>query len=231
MAVMDKNPVSMERSVSETGFFVLDVRDLGLIDYEEAYALQKSCVEEAWRENKDFLLLCEHPAVLTLGRLATQDHILAPCQDLRDRNIKVLSTDRGGEVTLHAPGQLVVYPILHLENLKRDLKWYLSKLEQVAIDLLGDFGIVATRMPEKTGVWVGQRKIASVGIGVKRWVTFHGIAINVATDLGLFGLIRPCGLNVEMTSVCDEAGRKISMETIKESFVHHFRREFDPSCR
>jgi lipoate-protein ligase B len=141
--------------------------------------------------------------------------VLADSRELERRGIDLLRIDRGGEVTLHAPGQLVIYPILRLERFHQDLKDYLLKLEELVIDLLRDFGIVANGLAGNRGVWVGERKIASIGIGVKRWVSFHGLALNVNTDLKLFTLIRPCGLTVEMTSLNQLLGREVDMGQLK----------------
>jgi lipoate-protein ligase B len=134
--------------------------------------------------------------------------------------------DRGGEITLHAPGQLVVYPILNLVNFGKDLRRYFYQLEQVAIDLLGGFDIVASRVSGKTGVWIEEKKIASVGIGVRKWISFHGLAINVDTDLNLFSMIKPCGLDVEMTSISGIKKSPVSMGEVKKRFVEHFYRNF-----
>ncbi len=181
------------------------------------------------------LLLCEHPPVLTLGRLASFENILCPPEHIAARGIKVLSIDRGGEVTLHSPGQLVVYPILDLKEHGKDLKNYLRKLENVAIDFLKDFDILAFNVLGKTGVWVypdpsksqSPKKIVSVGVGVKKWISYHGIAINIQTDLSLFSLIRPCGLDVEMTSIADLKRQSVDFQLAKRKFVDVFQRHFD----
>ena len=130
--------------------------------------------------------------------------------------------DRGGDITLHAPGQLVVYPILDLTNFGKDLRSYLRQLEQVAIDLLGDFDIVASRFSGQTGVWTGKKKIESIGIGVRKWISFHGLAVNVNTDLKLFSMIKPCGLDVEMTSMSQMNKKSIDIEEVKERIVASF---------
>ena len=176
-------------------------KDLGLISYQEAYEIQKSTVEEVIKGAPQTIFLCEHPTVLTMGRMAHKNHLLISEDQMKQEGIPIYWTDRGGDITLHAPGQLVIYPILNLNLGARDLHEYLRKLEEVAIDLLKRFGIVANRFSDKTGVWVDQKKIVSMGIGVRRWVTFHGLALNVNTDLKLFQWIKPCGLDVEMTSM------------------------------
>lgn len=205
---------------------MLEIKDLGLIDYRQAYTLQKELVDDVCQGGSDKLLLCEHPAILTLGRSAHRNNIFMSEKDLKDRGIDILDVDRGGDITLHAPGQLVAYPIINLANFNKDLKVYLNKLEQVAIDLLSEFDIVASRFSGRTGAWIQEKKIASIGIGVRKWVSFHGIGLNINTDLGLFSLIRPCGLNVNMTSLAFEKNRKIEMECVKNSFIKHFQNEF-----
>ena len=198
------------------------VKDLRLIDYKRAYILQKKCVDELLSGGSQFLLLCEHPVVLTLGRLADEKNILIDKTELVQQGIGVHHIDRGGDITLHAPGQLVIYSVLDLTNFGKDLRRYLHRLEQVAIDLLGDFDIVASRFPGKTGVWIGERKIVSIGIGVRKWISFHGLAINVNTDLNLFSMIKPCGLDVEMTSISGIKKKTVHMQKLKERIADHF---------
>ncbi|OGX39889.1 MAG: lipoyl(octanoyl) transferase [Omnitrophica WOR_2 bacterium RIFCSPHIGHO2_02_FULL_50_17] len=201
------------------------VQDLSLIDYAATYRIQKECVERVIAGGAQTLLLCEHLPVITLGRLAKEANVLSR-EAIASKGIRIISVDRGGDVTLHSPGQLVVYPILRLENFKKDLRWYLHQLEQVAIDLLMTFGIVADRIPGKTGVWVDGEKIASIGIGVKKWVAFHGLAINVCTDLEVFDLIKPCGLDIRMTSMTRLKGEPVDMGGVKERLVECFSRGF-----
>lgn len=202
------------------------VLNLGTVAYEEVYQLQKRCVEAVLAGGPNMLILCEHPAILTLGRLAKAEYILANQDELAQQGVTVKSIDRGGEVTLHAPGQLVVYPILNLNAFGKDLKVYLHKLEQVGIDLLGDFDIVADRISGRTGVWVRQKKIASLGIGVKKWISYHGVGLNVSTDLNLFKLIKPCGLDVQMTTIEQIKGQKVDMNQVKFTWVKKFAEQF-----
>ena len=202
-----------------------EVRDLGLIDYDAAYWIQKESVARVLAGGAQVLLLCEHPTVITLGRLAQEANILN-AEAIRHQGIRVIPIDRGGDVTLHAPGQLVVYPILNLAQSNRDLRLYMHKLEQVAFALLKSFGIVANRISGKTGVFVGPDKIASLGIGVRKWVTCHGLGINVNTDLQLFELIKPCGLDVRMTSMAQVKGEAVEMGEVKERLIECFGREF-----
>lgn len=204
---------------------VCEVRDLGLIDYTAAYGIQKECVARVLAGGAQVLFLCEHPAVITLGRLAQEANIL-DLEAISRQGIRVVPIDRGGDVTLHAPGQLVVYSILNLAQSNRDLRLYMHKLEQVTIALLKSFGIVANRISGKTGVWVGDKKIASVGIGVKKWVSCHGLALNVNTDLAYFSLMRPCGMDVEMTSLARLKGQPIDMAFVKSKMIECFMRTF-----
>jgi lipoate-protein ligase B len=202
------------------------VEDWGLVPYEDAYRRQKEAVREVLCGGGPRLIICEHPAVLTLGRLASRQHILADAATLGRLSISVIPIDRGGEVTLHAPGQLVAYPVLDLKQYRRDLKWYLHKLEQVAIDFLKDFDILACSIQGRTGVWAGPKKLASIGVGVKQWITYHGIGLNVNTDLSLFDLIHPCGMNVRMTSMRELRKEAIDMPAAKRRFAACFLRHF-----
>ncbi len=203
------------------------VKNLGTIHYADAYQVQMECVKRVLNDEPQMLIFCEHPAVLTLGRLAVDQHIFATADELNKLGVEVHRIDRGGEVTLHAPGQLVIYPILNLNTRKKDLHAYLHSLEEVAIDLLKEFDIVAERNSGKTGVWIGHKKIVSIGVGVKKWISYHGLAINVNTDLKLFSLIRPCGLDVAMTSMKEISGRDINLKDIKKSLIKIFSKQFD----
>jgi lipoate-protein ligase B len=156
----------------------------------------------------DTLLLVEHDPVITLGRGTRAESLPVPPEQLERRGVPVVEVERGGDVTYHGPGQLVGYPILDLQRHRPDLHWYLRQLEAALIDALGILGVAADRNPGRTGVWTAGRKIASIGIHVKQWVTFHGFALNVSTDLAPFDLIVPCGIpGVVMTSVAKELGR------------------------
>ena len=181
--------------------------DLGRRPYGEVLELQRLLCRQrvAGEIAEDLLLLVEHPPVVTLGRGTRGSSLPLPASALVARGLEVFDVERGGDVTLHAPGQLVGYPILDLSGWRRDLHWFLRQLEEVLIRGLDGVGIAAERDPGRTGVWTDGRKIASIGIHVKQWVTFHGFALNVTTDLSLFDLIVPCGLSgVTMTSVARE---------------------------
>jgi len=188
-----------------------DVRHLGVVPYGEALELQRALAEDRIAGRiPDTLLLLEHPPVITLGRGWKQSSLPLDPDALRRRGIEVFEIERGGDVTYHGPGQLVGYPIIDLQQHKPDLHWYLRQLEAALIGALAAFGIAAERSTGYTGVWTNGRKIASIGVHVKRWVTWHGFALNVTTDLSPFSLIVPCGIpDVVMTSVEKEtAGRQ-----------------------
>lgn len=202
------------------------VQDWGLIPYVEALERQKQTVNRVIDGDGPYLILCEHPAVLTLGRMTKQESFLWPHSSIQNAGIEVMSIDRGGDVTLHAPGQLVVYPIINLNDRGRDLKVFLQGLEDVVIDLLKDFDILAGSMDGQRGVWVGPKKIASIGIGVRKWVAYHGIGLNVNTDLGLFRMIRPCGLDIQMTSIQMLKGSPVDMRLVKEKISDKFLKRF-----
>jgi lipoyl(octanoyl) transferase len=182
---------------------VLQVLQAGVVPYAEALAWQRSLAEARinGRLPQDLLLLVEHPPVVTLGRNSRPSHVLRP------DGLDIFEIERGGDVTFHGPGQLVGYPILDLTGHKPDLHWYLRTLEEALVIALAELGISAGRHPPFTGVWTRNRKIASIGIHVKQWVTWHGFALNVTTDLAQFERIVPCGIaGVEMTSVEREKG-------------------------
>src|SRR6266513_5340461 len=182
----------------------LEVLAAGTVPYEEALAWQRQLADDriAGRLSHDVLLLLEHPPGVTLGRNSHAEHLL------QAEGIDVFEVERGGDVTFHGPGQLVGYPILDLGAYRKDLHWYLRTLEQALIDALAILDIPAERRPGFTGVWTRGRKIASIGVHVKQWVTWHGFALNVTTDLAQFERIVPCGIpGVEMTSVERETGK------------------------
>ena len=181
----------------------IQVFEAGLVPYAEALAWQRSLAQARidGRLVNDVLLLLEHPPVVTLGRNSRAAHVLSP------EGVDVFEIERGGDVTFHGPGQLVGYPILDLTGHKPDLHWYLRTLEEALVRALAELGIAAGRNPPFTGVWTRGRKIASIGIHVKQWVTWHGFALNVTTDLAQFARIVPCGIQgVEMTSIEREQG-------------------------
>jgi lipoyl(octanoyl) transferase len=204
---------------------------LGRVPYLEAEALQdrvRAGVKAG--TGPEHLLLLEHPHVFTLGRNADGADVLAPRAWLEAQGVEVHECDRGGQVTYHGPGQLVGYPIVDLDPDRRDLRRYVRDLQQVLIATLADFGVAAARRDgrDAVGVWAGERKIASLGVHVKRWITTHGFALNVATDLSYFGRIVPCGLHeVEMASIASLTGEAPPLPVVAERVARHFARVFD----
>ena len=207
--------------------FVL--RDLGRVGYAEAFALQQDFVERRKRgEIPDQLLIVEHPHVVTMGRNGHEENLLARPEVLARAGIEFHRTDRGGDVTYHGPGQIVGYPIVDLREWKRDVVAYVRALEQVLIDALAEFGIEAGREQGATGVWTSQGKIAAIGVHISRWVTSHGFALNVDTDLNYFGYIIPCGLTKPVTSMralgCQAAREQVAA-AVARGFARIFERE------
>lgn len=212
------------------------VTDLGKRPYGEVLELQRRLcrARQSGDLADDLLLLVEHEPVVTLGRGTKDTSLPLPPEAIRERGVAVFEVERGGDVTFHGPGQLVGYPILDLAHHRPDLHWYLRTVEEALIDALGTLSIPAERRPGLTGVWTRGRKIASIGIHVKQWVTFHGFALNVSTDLGFFDLIVPCGIDgVTMTSVVRERGAqtlpdpaRASRDAVIEAFGRVFDRDF-----
>jgi lipoyl(octanoyl) transferase len=200
------------------------VEQLGVVDYAEALDLQKEKVAQRQvGAIPDTLLLLEHPHVYTLGRNARRENLLVSVEWLASRGAQVFETDRGGDVTYHGPGQLVGYPILDLTQHRRDISWYMRSLEQILIYTARDFGIETGRSPDAPGVWVGNDKLAAMGVHLARWVTSHGFALNVNTDLRYFEWIVPCGLHDKgVTSLAKLLDRPVGMETVTASVVQHF---------
>jgi lipoyl(octanoyl) transferase len=203
------------------------VRELGRIGYGPALVLQQQLI--AARKvgtAPDHLLLLEHPHVITLGRNGRQENLLASTEIMERAGISFFPTDRGGDVTYHGPGQLVAYPIMDLREWKRDVGAFVRAIEQTIIDTLADYGIDAGRIPKLTGVWVGDRKIAAIGVHISRWVTSHGLALNVSTDMSYFQYIVPCGLTKPVTSMA-QLGVRVTLEEVSRSLAAHFGRVFD----
>ncbi|HTP33550.1 MAG TPA: lipoyl(octanoyl) transferase LipB [Candidatus Acidoferrales bacterium] len=203
------------------------LRQLGRVDYGRALELQR----QAAADRKaglipDQLFLLEHPHVITVGRNGHLENLLASDEVLARAGIGFYPIDRGGDVTYHGPGQLVGYPILDLREWKRDVGAYVRGLEQCLIDTLAEYGIAAGRIEKLTGVWVDGRKIAAIGVHLSRWVTSHGFALNVSTDLNYFRYIVPCGLTKPVTSMA-ALGVRANLEEVGERFAAHFARIFD----
>jgi lipoyl(octanoyl) transferase len=194
---------------------------LGRIDYQTGLGIQEERLNECLNHGEESVILLEHEPVYTIGRLLDKSSLRVVDQ----LPYPVFETNRGGQATYHGPGQLVGYPILDLRPRGRDLHCYLRKLEDLLIDLLKEFEIKGSKVEGKTGVWVQERKIASIGVGVRKWVTMHGFALNVASDLSGFQSITPCGLSgVRMTSISIESGNEVSLETVREKVPLYLRR-------
>ena len=209
---------------------ILRVLDVGRRDYDEVWALQKELHAEAAAEpgRPACLILVEHPPVITLGRRADKSNVLLSAAELARRGVELRHVDRGGDVTYHGPGQLVAYPIVRLTGERRDVRGYFRALEQVVINLLGEYEIAAGRHEGLTGVWLGDEKICAMGVAIRRWTTYHGIALNVSTDLEDFRLITPCGIaDKGVTSMERLLGRGVPMKEVAEKLVRHFAAEFE----
>jgi lipoyl(octanoyl) transferase len=203
------------------------VLKLGRLDYARAFQMQTDLVAQRKRgEIPDHLLLLEHPHVITLGRNGHLENLLASEEVLSRSGIQFHPADRGGDITYHGPGQLVGYPIMDLREWKRDVGAYVRSIEQVLIDTLAEFGISADRLKGCTGVWVNHAKIAAIGVHISRWVTSHGFALNVNTDMSYFQYIVPCGLTKPVTSMA-QLGIKTNLEEVSERLAEHFCRTFE----
>src|SRR5262249_38618266 len=219
------------RRVCESLMRSLEVRRLGLVTYADALALQRELVEER-RANRipDTLLLLEHPHVVTLGVKArgATTNIVMPVEALASRGVDLFETGRGGDVTYHGPGQLVGYPILDLRPDRCDVHRYVRDLEEVLIRVCNDYGFLATRVPGMTGVWIESEKVAAIGVRISRWITSHGFALNVNTDLSYFDLIVPCGIaDKGVTSLERLLGHRLSMEEVMTKTAFRFAEVFD----
>lgn len=202
--------------------------DLGLIDYLSAWRLQKDVfLRVKQKEIISALILCQHKPTITMGRQSHSDNILANQKKIEKLGIAIYEVERGGDVTYHGPGQLCVYPVVNLACFKKDLSWFLNSLEIIALKLLSEFGIKAEIKAAQRGVWVKTKKIASVGIAVKNWITFHGISLNIKQDdLANFSLIRPCGLDIIMTSMQSVLGKQVMIDEVKEILIKSFGKYF-----
>ena len=198
----------------------LEVRDLGLMPYQKAWDIQKEMQDKRLKDKiKDTIILVEHDPVYTLGKNGNEDHLLQS----RDTSVDVYKIERGGDITFHGPGQLVCYPIIDLSNYKKSVTWYMRTLEQITIDVLEEFNILAKRVEGLTGVWVGDEKIAAQGVRISRWVTMHGFALNVNPDLRFYDGIIPCGIfDHGVTSMEKLLGETQKIDLVKEIVVEKF---------
>lgn len=228
----------------------LTFEDLGLIDYQQGWDYQEQCFQNVMRHklrdrelpqdqqslSPGYLLFCEHKPVVTMGKTANADNLLVTEEWLRSHGVSSYKINRGGDVTFHGPGQLVGYPIIDLDYYFTDVGRYMRYLEEVIIRTLADYSIESERLKGATGVWldvgtVQERKIASIGIRCSRWITMHGWAFNVNTDLKYFELINPCGLSKPVTSLQVELGREVDMAQLKEQVRSHFGEVFECTIR
>lgn len=209
----------------------LNVYKIGLVPYKTALDLQLRLLEKRKNEEiGDTLLLLEHPPTFTIGRKGDKEHLLINEKYLSERGIHFEEISRGGDITFHGPGQLVGYPIIDLKTKGRDVHKYLRGLEELIVSVLGDFDIEANRIEGLTGVWVNGHKIASIGVGVKRWITYHGFALNVNTELSYFDMIVPCGIpDVKMTSIGGwlKMKEEVPMEDVEETVIKAFIKTFE----
>jgi lipoyl(octanoyl) transferase len=210
------------------------VVDLGLISHQSAYELQQQLVAaRKAQEISDTLLFCEHPHVITQGRNGKAEHLRASTHLLDQMNVEFHATDRGGDITYHGPGQIVGYPIIDLTEHRRDVRWYVEQLEEVMIQASAEYGVPAARVDGQHGIWVrpasgGEEKLAAIGVHLSRWVTSHGFAYNVSTDLRYFDLIVPCGLSGKRaTSLEKILGRAMQLESVKTTLTKVFGQVFD----
>lgn len=206
----------------------IDLIDLGFVDYSSAFIFQKKVLEEViLKIRRNTLIFCEHPHTITLGRRGDLKNILISDSELEKKKIKIYNVDRGGDVTYHGPGQLLLYLILDLSFWEKDIRKFLRRLEILVLLTLRDFGIESCIFDDLRGVWVKDKKICSIGVGIKNWVSFHGLSLNVNTDLSYFDLIRPCGLNIRMTSMEEVLKERQNMNKVKEIILENFKIVFD----
>ena len=202
--------------------------DLGLMEYQKAWNLQHLLWSRRVEgKSPDVLLILEHPHVITLGRRGNRSHLKVSPEILEELRISVFHAERGGDITYHGPGQMVVYPILDLKDYGYRLIRYVDQLEEIILRVLRDFGIEGEKDSRNRGVWAEGNKIASIGVAIKRWVSFHGVALNYETDLKYFDLMDPCGLVGEkMTSMAKILGKEISRKELEERILFHFKEVF-----
>ena len=198
--------------------------DLGLVDFKEAWQFQKEIFVSVMSGCfESVLVVCRHYPVITLGRLGNRENILLSEEELKRELSGFYRIERAGDVTYHGPGQITIYPVFNLRYLKKDIHLFLRYLEEVVICFLSDFGIKALRKIGLTGVWIEDKKISSIGISIKNWITFHGVSVNIKqNDLVNFDYIRPCGMDIKMTSLETVLGREVDINIIKSNLINRF---------
>jgi lipoyl(octanoyl) transferase len=202
----------------------IEIIESGITDYQDAWEFQKKLFNQVVEQRtQNYLILTEHNPVITIGKTGSLKNLLSDPSTLKTKGIELVEIDRGGDITFHGPGQLVGYPILDLSQFRKDIHWYLRNIEDVIIQTIRDFGIQGERIPDLTGVWVKRRKICAIGVKVSRWVTMHGFALNISTNLGYFNHIIPCGISDHgVTSIFEEIGNNVDQKDVISSLYHHF---------
>jgi lipoyl(octanoyl) transferase len=202
----------------------IEIIESGITDYQDAWEFQKKLFNQVVEQRtQNYLILTEHNPVITIGKTGSLKNLLSDPSTLKTKGIELVEIDRGGDITFHGPGQLVGYPILDLSQFRKDIHWYLRNIEDVIIQTIRDFGIQGERIPDLTGVWVKRRKICAIGVKVTRWVTMHGFALNISTNLGYFNHIIPCGISDHgVTSIFEEIGNNVDQKDVISSLYHHF---------
>lgn len=218
--------------------------DLGKMPYEEAWDYQtflhQALIERKRKDTSSpplhHMLFVEHPHVYTLGKSGSQDHLLVNKEERKEKGIEFFKINRGGDITYHGPGQIVVYPIFDLDHFKKDVRWFVYTLEEAVIKTMEEYGVKGKRLEKYTGVWLDveegekEKKLCALGIHLSRWVSLHGIAFNVNTDLNLFNMIVPCGISDEnkgVSSLSKEVGHTLDLEEVKEKLKKHLKKLFD----
>jgi lipoate-protein ligase B len=203
----------------------LEIIDLGLIDFIKSWSVQKEIFEKVRQGGlESTLIVCRHYPVITLGRSAQKSSLLVGREKLEERGIPVYEIDRGGGATYHGPGQLTAYPIIDLNLFGRDIHYFLRTLENASLETLRIFSVAGQARPGLTGVWINNKKIASIAIAVKKWITYHGLSLNVKEgDLANFSFIQPCGMDIEMTSLESVLGERVDFDTVKKAFIRIFK--------
>lgn len=203
---------------------MLEIVDLGVCNYGTTWELQKQFhARRIAGEIPDTLILVEHPDVYTLGKNADATNLIASQDYLKSKSIEIFHVDRGGDITYHGPGQLVGYPIFNLKEHRESISWYVNAVEEVLIQTLNDFGISSNRINGLTGIWINDKKIAAIGMRVSRWVTMHGFALNISTDLSLFSGIIPCGISNKGVTRIIDINPTVTIEQVKTKVVDHFK--------
>lgn len=205
------------------------IEDLGVMDYNEVHAMQLRCVDNQLNggDGDEYIFMTEHPPVYTMGKSGTLTSLLKSREEIADHGIDIIGCERGGNITYHGPGQLVVYPVVNLRRRNLSVTAFVEMLEEVMIQTAADFGVTAVRDQRNRGVWVGDNKLGSIGIRVRHGISFHGLALNVNLAVEPFSWIRPCGLTgVGVTSLQIETNRTVAMEEVKKSMHGHLSQHF-----